>query len=102
MKPKDSMHGRIPPLISGGYPENEWDYDTEPFDYQRNPSWRIFRIMAEFVDGFNFITKFEKSVTFFGSSRFPDHNDHYRAAQKLARLLAKSGYTIVSGGGPGI
>ena len=72
------------------------------FDYEQNPSWRIFRIMAEFVDGFNFVSKFKKSVTFFGSARFTNKNRHYRAAQKLARLLAKAGYTIVTGGGPGI
>ena len=78
------------------------DYSSESFDYQHNPSWRIFRIMAEFVDGFNFITKFPKSVTIFGSNRFNNKNKHYRTAQKLARLLAKAGYTIVTGGGPGI
>src|SRR3989344_2819927 len=78
------------------------DYSSESFDYQHNPSWRIFRIMAEFVDGFNFITKFPKSVTIFGSTRFNNKNKHYRTAQKLARLLAKAGYTIVTGGGPGI
>lgn len=95
------MHGRMPPIPDhdhgGGY-----DYTSIPFDYEHNPSWRIFRIMAEFVDGFNFISKFKKTVTFFGSARFTSKNKHYREAQKLARLLAKAGYGIVSGGGPGI
>lgn len=95
------MHGRIPPA-SGGKRDENWDYSSEPFDYQNNPSWRIFRIMAEFVDGFNFITKFPKSVTFFGSARFEETDPHYRSAQKTARLLARAGYTIISGGGPGI
>lgn len=99
--PKDTMHGRIPP-ISDHRPGGEWDYSAEPFDYDHNPSWRIFRIMAEFVDGFNFITKFSKSVTFFGSARFDETNQHYKAAQKLARLLSRAGYTIITGGGPGI
>lgn len=80
----------------------EQDYSSEPFDYEHNLSWRIFRIMAEFVDGFNFISKFPRSVTFFGSARFTDQDEHYRAAQKLARLLAKAGYAIITGGGPGI
>ena len=105
MKQKDesrhSMHGRVPPMP--GHPESAgWDYSSEPFDYQHNPSWRIFRIMAEFVDGFNFITKFPKSVTFFGSARFENTNEYYRTAQKLARLLARAGYAVISGGGPGI
>lgn len=78
------------------------DYGAEPFDYEHNPSWRIFRIMAEFVDGFHFISKFEKTVTFFGSARVSETDEHYRSAQKLAHMLAESGYTIVTGGGPGI
>ena len=58
--------------------------------------------MAEFVDGFNFISKFPRSVTFFGSARFSEQDEHYRSAQMLARLLAKAGYAIITGGGPGI
>lgn len=100
-KPKDTLHGRVPPL-SHEHEGREQDYTSEPFDYEHNPSWRIFRIMAEFVDGFNFITKFPKSVAFFGSARFSEQDEHYRSAQKLARLLAKAGYAIISGGGPGI
>src|SRR3990167_8642007 len=97
---KETIHGRIPAYGQGS--GTDWDYSAEPFDYQHNPSWRIFRIMAEFVDGFNFITKFPKSVTFFGSARFDDQNPYYRTAQKMARLLARSGYTVITGGGPGI
>ncbi len=100
-KPKDTMHGRVPPLHED-HEHRDFDYGAESFDFERNPSWRIFRIMAEFVDGFHFISKFEKSVTFFGSARFDERDEHYRAAQKLARLLAKAGYTVITGGGPGI
>lgn len=99
--PKGTMHGRWPPISDHSHERNV-DYSSEPFDYEHNPSWRIFRIMAEFVDGFHFISKFPKSVTFFGSARFDEKNPHYRAAQKLARMLARAGFTIVTGGGPGI
>lgn len=95
------MHGRLPP-VSDHHDHGGYDYSSLPFDYEHNPSWRIFRIMAEFVDGFNFISKFKKSVTFFGSARFTEKNRHYKEAQKLARLLARAGYAIVTGGGPGI
>lgn len=64
--------------------------------------WRIFRIMAEFVDGFQFIGDLHKTVTFFGSARLDESDEHYQTAQKLGRLLAKGKFTVVTGGGPGI
>jgi len=72
------------------------------FDFETNPSWRIFKIMSEFVDGFSFLSKFDKTVSFFGSSRFDEKNHHYHEAQELARKLAKIGMTIITGGGSGI
>jgi len=95
------FHSPVPEL-SPSHEHREEDYGAQAFDQDHNPSWRIFRIMAEFVDGFNFIEKFPKSVTFFGSARFDEQSDHFHDAQKLARLLAREGYAIVSGGGPGI
>jgi uncharacterized protein (TIGR00730 family) len=71
-------------------------------DWRSSFHWRVFRIMAEFVDGFQFLEDFKKTVTFFGSARFDEKNRWYREAQKLARLLSKSEFSIVSGGGPGI
>lgn len=64
--------------------------------------WRIFRIMAEFVEGFERLHKFDRAVTIFGSARLkPDHK-MYQLAEKTAQLLVKSGYAVITGGGPGI
>jgi hypothetical protein len=65
-------------------------------------SWRAFRIMSEFVEGFEFLTQFKKEVSIFGSARFKENNQWYKEAQKLGELLARSGYTVITGGGPGI
>jgi uncharacterized protein (TIGR00730 family) len=72
------------------------------FDFERNPTWRIFRIMSEFVEGFSFLATIPKSVTFFGSSRLNEKHPYYIKARELARRLAGRGYAIVTGGGPGI
>lgn len=72
------------------------------FDYASNPTWRIFRIMSEFVDGFDFIAGFEKPVTFFGSARTPKEDKYYHESRELAVRLASKGYTIITGGGPGV
>ncbi|HCE48842.1 MAG TPA: TIGR00730 family Rossman fold protein [Candidatus Jacksonbacteria bacterium] len=75
---------------------------TASFDYQDDPTWRIFRIMSEFVDGFQFISEFENEVTFFGSARFSPQHKYYKIAKDLAEKLSRAGYTIITGGGPGI
>ncbi len=71
-------------------------------DFRKTFSWRIFRIMAEFVDGFHFIADFKKTVGVFGSTRFSSDNPYYQEARKLARLLAKNKFTVFTGGGGGI
>ncbi|MCX7706303.1 MAG: TIGR00730 family Rossman fold protein, partial [bacterium] len=65
-------------------------------------SWRIFRIMAEFVDGFEFLDNIEDAVVIWGSARISENNHWYKEAEKLGRILAESGYTVITGGGPGI
>lgn len=71
-------------------------------DFRSSFHWRIFRIMAEFVDGWQFLADFTKAVTFFGSARFAPADKWYQEASKLANMLAKSGFSIITGGGPGI
>jgi len=65
-------------------------------------SWRIFRIMSEFVDGFEILRKYGTAATFFGSARSLPGDDVYKDAENLAARLAKSGFTIITGGGSGV
>lgn len=71
-------------------------------DWRESFHWRVFRIMAEFVDGFQFLADFKNTVTFFGSARFKEDNKWYKEAQKLGKLLSQAGFSVVTGGGPGI
>ncbi len=64
--------------------------------------WRIFRIMSEFVDGFETLSRIGPAVSVFGSTRARRDDKYYRLAEKTAYLLAKSGYAVVTGAGPGI
>lgn len=71
-------------------------------DFRETFQWRIFRIMAEFIEGYHFLADFQKTVTIFGSTSFSPGNLFYKEARKLGGLLAKNGYTVITGGGPGI
>lgn len=71
-------------------------------DFRKTFEWRIFKIMAEFIEGFQFIVDFKKSVTVFGSAVLKENSFHYKAARKFGELVAKKGYAMVTGGGPGI
>lgn len=73
-----------------------------PDDFRSSFHWRILRIMAEFVDGWQFLGDYQKMVTFFGSARFKAGDQWYEEARKLGNMLAKAGFDIVTGGGPGI
>jgi len=65
-------------------------------------SWKIFQIMAEFVDGFEHLASIKPSVSIFGSARTESDNPYYLKAEKIACLLSDAGFSVVSGGGPGI
>ncbi len=64
--------------------------------------WRVFRIMSEFVDGFDVLSKLGDAITIFGSARLTSNDKMYQLAEKTAYLLGKEGYAIITGGGPGI
>lgn len=78
------------------------DVRRHPTDFRSSFHWRVLRIMSEFVDGWQFLADFKKTVTIFGSARFPEGSRWYEEARKLGGLLAKNGFGVVTGGGPGI
>lgn len=65
-------------------------------------SWQVFRIMAEFVEGFDALTEIGPSVTVFGSARTKEGDTNYQIAYELGGLLAREGLSVITGGGPGI
>jgi len=71
-------------------------------NFIREDPWRIFRIMAEFVDSFQTMSQVGPAVTIFGSARTPVDNPNYHAAHDIAKGLAKHHLAVVTGGGPGI
>ena len=70
--------------------------------FTRTDSWRVLRIMGEFVEGFDTLSDVYNAVTVFGSARTTPEDPYYEKAVETARLLAREGFPIITGGGPGI
>jgi uncharacterized protein (TIGR00730 family) len=98
------------PLISPseGVPQEQQRVDEHAFeralhfDFTITDPWRVMRIMSEFVNGFDALASIPPCVTIFGSARTLPDDSVYLAAVETARLLAKAGFGIITGGGPGI
>ena len=73
-----------------------------PGDFTRTDTWRVMRIMGEFIEGFDNLAKVERGVSIFGSARTAPDDPQYLAAEETARLLAEAGFSIITGAGPGI
>ena len=71
-------------------------------DFRREEAWRVMRITSEIVEGIDKLGNLERGVSIFGSARTPENHRHYKAARKTAALLASAGFSIITGGGPGI
>ncbi len=71
-------------------------------EIKTNDSWAIFKIMAEFVEGFERLSKIGPCVSIFGSARTKEDHKYYKLAENIAYILTTNGYGIVTGGGPGI
>lgn len=70
--------------------------------FTREDPWRIFRIMAEFVDSFETMSQVGPAVTIFGSARIPPSDPYYQTAVQLGKELAKHNLAVITGGGPGV
>ena len=75
---------------------------ADPTDFTRTDTWRVMRIMSEFVEGFDNLASVTKGVTIFGSARTSPEDPQYAAAEETARLLAEEGFAVITGAGPGI
>ena len=71
-------------------------------DFTKSDTWRVFRIMAELVEGFEALNNIGPAVTIFGSARLAPGSPYYNKCLKVAENLAKEGFAVISGGGPGI
>ena len=91
---KRSMENRKQVKHHGMLPKNVTQLTRE--------SWKIFQIMAEFVEGFERLAHIKPSVSVFGSSRTPPDHPNYRLAEDISLELSNAGFAVVSGGGPGI
>ncbi len=106
-EPSHSSHppaSSAPPRPAASRPETE---DERLLDVQNGltlgmDAWRVFRIMGEFVEGFEALTNLGPAVSVFGSARVQPDDPQYQACVETSRLLAEAGYAIVTGGGPGI
>src|SRR6266536_3819336 len=71
-------------------------------EFLHTDTWRVFRIMGEFVQGFEDLARVTNGVAIFGSARTPPDDPEYKAAQETGALLARAGRPVITGGGPGI
>ncbi len=65
-------------------------------------TWQVFKIMGEFVEGFETLRKVGKAVSIFGSARTPPSHRYYKLGEDVARRFADAGWSIITGGGPGL
>jgi len=82
--------------IKKAFKQRSWN------EQKSNDSWAIFKIMSEFVEGYEKMSRIKPCVTIFGSARFADDDPSYIAAEEIAFKLSQKGYGVITGGGPGI
>ena len=73
-----------------------------PDEFTHTDTWRVFRIMGEFVEGFDDLATLTRGISIFGSARTAPDDPDYKAAEETAALLVRAGFAVITGGGPGI
>jgi uncharacterized protein (TIGR00730 family) len=96
---KDMDMGRAAP---GSTQDEQLLESPRPDEFTHTDPWRVFRIMGEFVEGFDELATLTRGVSIFGSARSKPGDPDYVAAQETAALLAAQGFAVITGGGPGI
>ncbi|MCR4317226.1 MAG: TIGR00730 family Rossman fold protein [Planctomycetes bacterium] len=71
-------------------------------EFTKTDPWRVFRIIGEFVEGFDTLSDLGPAITIFGSARSKKSDPYYKKAQKIAKMIGERGFAIITGGGPGI
>jgi uncharacterized protein (TIGR00730 family) len=100
---------RGPIVLRGGEPDSGQGTTTDqrlldrrgPTDWVHTDPWRVLRIQSEFVEGFGLLAELPRAVSVFGSARTPRDHPHYAAGVRIGAELARAGYAVITGGGPG-
>jgi uncharacterized protein (TIGR00730 family) len=101
---------RGPVMLRGGEPGTQPQGSTTdqrlldrrgPTDWVHTDPWRVLRIQSEFVEGFGLLAELPQAVSVFGSARTPRDHPHYDAGVRIGAELARAGYAVITGGGPG-
>ncbi|MGB2583637.1 MAG: TIGR00730 family Rossman fold protein, partial [Dehalococcoidia bacterium] len=77
-------------------------YGYEINDLAKEESWRLFRILGELVEGFDSLSGVEPAVSIYGSARIGPDDELYKQVEEIAQRLGDAGFTIITGGGPGV
>jgi uncharacterized protein (TIGR00730 family) len=108
-RPRPTRH-RGPVVLRGGEPSGQPEGSTTdqrlldrrgPSDWVHTDPWRVLRIQSEFVEGFGLLAELPRAVSVFGSARTPRDHPHYAAGVDIGAALARAGYAVITGGGPG-
>lgn len=92
----DNFEEKREEKIRKAFKERDWN------EIKSADSWAIFKVIAEFVEGFEKLSKIGPCVSVFGSARTPSNNPHYIMAEEISAKLVRHGYGVITGGGPGI